>query len=263
MVDSPDKIYINSDGKKVSICDDIEFLVEEDYKSTLMANLYSTVEFLKGELKQKNIIIQNLFLFLQLENKSVQLIETGSTTKSTQSNNNIIIDEWRNNSRVSHDDNHINETNINNVNESHNSHHSNPEENMSEVSTDTMETKAKLDEQLSTIRTEKRNEFHISTNEFVATSPLINEDKNNHTWPINTLLIASDSIMNSIDEKRLNRSDVNVKVRSFSGSTIADMYDYIKPLLRKQPTHLLLHVGSNDAPFKTSNLILDEYTNPT
>ena len=131
---------------------------------------------------------------------------------------------------------------------------------MSAISVHTIGTiKAKLDHQLSIIRTEKKNNYHsTSTDETYATSSHITEDKSSHTWPKNTLLIASDSIMNNIDENRLNRSDINVKVRAFSGSTVTDMYDYIKPLLKKQPTHLLLHVCSNDAPFKSSNQILDE-----
>ena len=39
----------------------------------------------------------------------------------------------------------------------------------------------------------------------------------------------------------------NVKVRNFPGSTVKDIYDYMKLLLRKRPSHLILHVGTNDA----------------
>ena len=40
----------------------------------------------------------------------------------------------------------------------------------------------------------------------------------------------------------------NVKVRSFPGATISDMRDYMRPLLRKKPSRILIHVGTNDAP---------------
>lgn len=37
-----------------------------------------------------------------------------------------------------------------------------------------------------------------------------------------------------------------VKVNAFPGATIEDMADYIKPILRKKPEELVLHVGTND-----------------
>ena len=49
-----------------------------------------------------------------------------------------------------------------------------------------------------------------------------------------------------------------VKVRAFSGSTIEDMYSYITPLLRKKPAHIILHISTNDAPFKSAEDILAE-----
>ena len=36
------------------------------------------------------------------------------------------------------------------------------------------------------------------------------------------------------------------------------MYDYIKPLLRKLPDHIILHIGINDALDNTSREILDK-----
>ena len=64
---------------------------------------------------------------------------------------------------------------------------------------------------------------------------------NVHQWPKDTILIASDSMFNTIDEKRLSMYGKNVKVRSFKGSTISDMYFYLYPLLQKCPKYLLLH----------------------
>ena len=38
-----------------------------------------------------------------------------------------------------------------------------------------------------------------------------------------------------------------VNVIPFSGATIEDMYDYLKPMLRKCPDNIILHVGTNNA----------------
>ena len=40
-----------------------------------------------------------------------------------------------------------------------------------------------------------------------------------------------------------------------------DMYDYLTPLLKKKPTNIILHIGSNDAPYKTSEQIINEIVN--
>ena len=44
-----------------------------------------------------------------------------------------------------------------------------------------------------------------------------------HKWPKNAILIAGDSILNNIQENRLNKK-FNVKVRPFPGACISDMY---------------------------------------
>ena len=86
-----------------------------------------------------------------------------------------------------------------------------------------------------------------------------NNDNNNNTWPDNTILITGDSMLNQLDEKRLSNS-VNrcVKVRSFPGATIEDMYSDITPLLKKVPKHIIIHIGTNNAVYNSSDTILDE-----
>ena len=56
-------------------------------------------------------------------------------------------------------------------------------------------------------------------------------------WKKGTTIIAGDSMLARIEEKRIsgNRS---VKVCIFSGATASDMYDYLKPLLKKIQTTL-------------------------
>ena len=59
------------------------------------------------------------------------------------------------------------------------------------------------------------------------------------------MLIVGDSMLFNINENTLSRT-YNTKVRSFPGSTVIDLHDYIKPLLRKQPDKSILVLGTND-----------------
>ena len=60
-----------------------------------------------------------------------------------------------------------------------------------------------------------------------------------------------------IEEKRIcgNRS---VKVRIFTDATTHDMHNYLKPLLKRNPDNIILHVGTNNWVNETSGDILDE-----
>ena len=74
-----------------------------------------------------------------------------------------------------------------------------------------------------------------------------------HLWRKGTTLIAGDSILYGIDEKKICQNG-SVKVRVFPGATIEDLKDYyIKPLLRKQPSKVILHVGTNNASVKNAS----------
>ena len=67
-----------------------------------------------------------------------------------------------------------------------------------------------------------------------------------------------DSIISVINQQRLSVKRRIVKVRSFPGATINDMYDYIRPLLKKAPYNVILHVGTNEKLNSTSRAILDD-----
>ena len=82
-----------------------------------------------------------------------------------------------------------------------------------------------------------------------------------HNWPSGTTLITGSSILMGLEEKKLRK--YNAKVRPFPGACVDDMFDYIIPLLKKKPTNIILHIGSNDAPFKSANDIAKEITNLT
>ena len=49
-----------------------------------------------------------------------------------------------------------------------------------------------------------------------------------------------------------------IKVRYFPGSKIEDMYHHAIPLLEKKPENLILHLGTNDAPYKSDTDILKD-----
>ena len=68
-----------------------------------------------------------------------------------------------------------------------------------------------------------------------------------HKWSKNATLIAGDSMITGVDETTISRKGRVVKVRSFSGATIEDIYDYLKPILKKCPDKIILHVGTNNA----------------
>ena len=62
-------------------------------------------------------------------------------------------------------------------------------------------------------------------------------------------------------EEKLCGKGRNVKVRHFPGSPVDDMNHQIVPVLRKKPSHLIIHVGTNDASQSTSREILNKLLN--
>ena len=71
-------------------------------------------------------------------------------------------------------------------------------------------------------------------------------------------MIVGDSIISGIIEKRLSRKDKLVKVRSFPGAKIEDMYHYLVPLIKKRPDYIILHCGSNNSTQYEAQDIVDE-----
>ena len=67
------------------------------------------------------------------------------------------------------------------------------------------------------------NNFNVNN------SVIIHDDS---LWPDRTLCIMGDSIINGLDERRLERNGIKVKVRCFPGASIIDMYDYCRPIIK-------------------------------
>ena len=94
---------------------------------------------------------------------------------------------------------------------------------------------------------EKKSKFNPNDKKKIET--FTDHTNNTHIWPRGTTLITGSSIISGIKEGRLTK--YKAKVRAFPGATVIDMYDFLKPLLRKKPTYIILQIGTNDAPFKS------------
>ena len=72
-----------------------------------------------------------------------------------------------------------------------------------------------------------------------------------------TAVIIENSSLNGITQERSSRKGRVVKVNYFRGATVDDMKHHVIPLLRKEPSFVIIHAGTNDAPYLTSRKILD------
>ena len=136
-----------------------------------------------------------------------------------------------------------------------------------------------IDDQLKKIRKGKHQEYLLNTG---CKSPSSENTKNNKNtkqfsdqeakkeninkaeetnkafyWPSGTCTIVGDSMVNGINEKRLQKHG-NVKVFYFSGARINDMNHHLMPIIAKQPDYLILHVGTNGATNNTFRKIIDD-----
>ena len=62
-------------------------------------------------------------------------------------------------------------------------------------------------------------------------------------------------MLNGEEERKMQSY---VKVRNFPGSHVRDMYDYVKPLLRKRTTYVILHIGMNNTVNSDSSTIISQ-----
>ena len=118
-------------------------------------------------------------------------------------------------------------------------------------------SKAKLDHQLKELRQKYHTVFNATKQQLVqldkGTKNISLENETHRKWSKNTTLIVGDSIVSGIEENRILRQWRKVKVKSFPGATIEDMYDYIKPMLKKCPKNIVLHIGTNNLISTLSN----------
>ena len=75
----------------------------------------------------------------------------------------------------------------------------------------------------------------------------INSKVTDVKWPKGTVAILGNSTISEIREELLKTDKHNVKVRFLRGGNIEDMEDNVKPILKREPDCLILHVGTNNA----------------
>ena len=63
--------------------------------------------------------------------------------------------------------------------------------------------------------------------------------------------------MVSIKQERLRTKGRAAKVHNFRGATVDDMKHHVMPLLRKETSFFIIHIGTNDTLYSTSRKILD------
>ena len=79
----------------------------------------------------------------------------------------------------------------------------------------------------------------------------------NDQWPIGTRVIVDDSILNGIMEEKLCGQGCLVKVKGFPVSAVDYLSHHIIPIIRRKPTNMVIHTGTNDAPSSTFREIQD------
>ena len=114
-----------------------------------------------------------------------------------------------------------------------------------------------IDEQPNEFKRKKKEEYYKYKQSVC--SDAVEKDKSvkNDQWPIGTTVIVGDSILNGIVEEKLCGQGRLVKVKRFPGSTVDDLSHHIIPIIRKKPTNMIIHTGTNDAPSSTSREIQD------
>ena len=71
-----------------------------------------------------------------------------------------------------------------------------------------------------------------------------------------TVIIAGDSIVKNLNGWMMSRAK-RVKVHSFSGATTTEMKHFIKPLVQRKPSEIILLVGTNDVDIHSTEEVAD------
>ena len=92
-------------------------------------------------------------------------------------------------------------------------------------------------------------------------------EKEPHSGPGNNaqttkpaIVITGDSIIQNICSWSLSKTN-KIVVKPFPGATTEDMEDFIKPILRKEPENITIHVRTNDVNSKEPRLTAEGIVN--
>ena len=270
------------DDLKSDLKDYLKHFVKHELidNNVLVENMQSEISFLRQELRDKNKIINSLAtkpLMLNNDDFSYNLkkLNPSPSNETSRENLNSTVNDVISNTVLSQTDTppDISTPNVSTVQDI-----SAVEENVSKQLQHVRYTKhkeyinlnsdkrveEKLNKQLNFIRSSKHNEYRKlrqKNNPRIDTTfnkPPTKEDTNIVKWKEGTILITGDSMISGLNEKKLGNSKCLVKVRPFPGAKIIDMFDYLKPLLQKCPSAVLLHIGTNDAKDSSSSEIVDK-----
>ena len=242
-----DHTFMNLKKKSATIQSDhetpekepLQFFPSEEVKTSDEIFLKEEIVFLRKELESKQQIIFSLLNLLKNVNLYQPLVE--KKNHPNDENSSINIDEFiTNNTELisSSPSASSSRDNINDENKNTNV--------------------AVLNNQLKDVR-KKQHKIFLEQSSCSIRSPSVHTiDLSNeaHLWSKDTVLIVGDSILQGVDEHRISRRGRKVKVRSFLGASVDDMFDHMKPLMRKCPRKIILHIGTNNSMNENSRTIL-------
>ena len=98
-----------------------------------------------------------------------------------------------------------------------------------------------------------RNQPHLPQDK----QSLKNESKDHESRLKKDAAIVGDSMIKFIDARKLRHgTNLKISVKTFPGARTEDMMHYVKPTLNKQPSQLIVHVGTNDLSSKSPTEIV-------
>ena len=240
---------------KVFIKEELKFNKQENdlvnSNTEIIKSLEKELEFLKQELVNKNKLIELYMSKIFGNGKDNSNGSNFDLDTDLSTLNSKLIDETINSCSSNILESSVSKTNCG-------SNLSTPQ--ISEEYVQEKNVKKKLDEQLADIR----KQLHENYNSFKSKSELLHYHKKTPPttptqWAKGTTLIAGDSMLHEIDENRLSGAKPkSVKVRIFRGATTDDVKDFLKPYLKRSPTNIILHVGTNNSINDSSSVILNK-----
>ena len=232
-----------------SITKDTEVLIRND----LLRNKYTLsdkssdeiykkeINVSREELKSKDFIIKDLLQTIkEIKPKSVSVQSITSCMSSSEANlvpanNSVAIEDvCNNNNEIADTNDEISIPDKKGIND-----------NIFQKS---------MQNQLKEVIKDKKEKFYEFKSSGNKNSESITTNNNGGTqgkYREGTAAIIGDSILNGIIQERLSRKRRVVKVHNFRGVTVDDMKHHVMPLLRKEPSFVIIHADTNDAPYLT------------
>lgn len=137
------------------------------------------------------------------------------------------------------------------------------------------ECKLSVDDQLSMVRKDNHTNYLLHRKHQSSTKE-INENKENkksclkkndtskkrvtidEKYVNKKCVVLSDSMFNGIHEKSVSKNGNEFTIKYVSGAKVNDLTEHIHVIENKKPDVVVIHAGTNNAPFMTSNQIVDE-----